>query len=94
MESFIIKKQSLLASQYYAIKGHSLSGLKNADIDPWIISEDDDEIKGESKMNKFDMAYYLKLLGVSKPYRWNDSNDFNWENFNNIAFKWHALIGG
>ncbi|HBY20777.1 MAG TPA: hypothetical protein DEG71_07185 [Clostridiales bacterium] len=75
--SFIIGKSKITTYQFEQIKNHyalaERYGIKLYDntYDAWIITENDNYIKGETSMDNFDMEIFLEEIGVK-------SGDIEW----------------
>jgi hypothetical protein len=80
--SFIIPKSKLSDLQISMIKCHiEISNLlasegeldyKESYLDQWRITEDNENIYGDTMMDNFDMQWFLKNVGV-------DENDIEWD---------------
>jgi len=67
--SFVISKKDLTTKQIYCINNHieiaEYLGMKTWDS-PWDISDDDENIKGYTYLDNFDMDEFLEKIGVDK----------------------------
>ncbi|MCL2444213.1 MAG: hypothetical protein FWD13_12230 [Treponema sp.] len=72
--------------QIDGIKNHATCGIEYADKDYWDITETEDEIKGSTFMDNFNIYSYMYIkLGIKKEHieidEW-DRNDF-WKEYEN-----------
>jgi len=84
--SFVIKKHYLSQQQIDGIKNHATCGIEYADDGYWEITETEDEIKGNTFMDNFNIYSYMYIkLGIKKEHieidEW-DRNDF-WKEYEN-----------
>jgi len=84
--SFVIKKHFLSQQQIDGIKNHATCGIEYVDDGYWEITETEDEIKGSTFMDNFNIYSYMYIkLGVNKEHieidEW-DRNDF-WKEYEN-----------
>ena len=80
--SFVIKKRNLSQWQIEKIKNHATCGIKYADTDPWEIIDTEDEIKGRTIMNNFNLYSFMHTkLGISRDYIDIDDCDIDWKEY-------------
>ena len=62
--SFVIALHRITGRQLKLIKAHSLKGGPDAREWPWSIEVTEDEVRGSTMMDNFDMVEYLRHIGV------------------------------
>ena len=80
--SFVIAKHNLSPLQIEKIKNHATCGIEYANTDPWKIIETENEIKGSTFMNNFNIYSYMHTrLGISRDYIDIDECEINWKEY-------------
>lgn len=80
--SFVISSDKVTAKQLYKIINHcdwgKMKGVGTYYDDPWHIEVDENEIRGETSMDNFNMREFLEYIEINKDdIEWDDSN--NWD---------------
>ena len=75
--SFVIKLDDITAKQLKLIECHEIKGRKidipYANTDAWGIEVSDDEVRGETSMDNFNMRQFLENIGVpANKIKWGD----------------------